>query len=866
LISRDTFMQEGWHWAVGPSPAGVPTPFLRGVVLNEMRGAFSDLDAQVERESIARLFPAGTYGHDAGGEPDCIPDLTQAAFAAYYARRYQPANAHFFLYGNIPLEDKLRFLDERLGDVTPAASAPPVIVRQSPWRRPRRQQVWLGGALDDASGGSAAATLGWLLGDLRDPDTDVLWELLDRLLLGDDAAPLRRRLLESGIGDDLTCWGYSSDALQTTFQVGLKGDGAMPGSRFESTVLGALREIAATGFTRERIHDALRQLEYCHREIDSGFPLQLMEAVFAVWLYGLDPLAFLHLGPVLARLRQRLDQDPQVLTRLIQRHLLDNPHRLSLVLRPQPGRPAEREQRLAARVRRFRRDLSSTAVARLGKESADLEERQSRPNSPAALATLPALHLDDLPRDPAAVRSCATHLPNGTTLLRQDVACNGISYFTLAFDLSDLPAGLLPYVPAYASSLTRLGTRHLGYADLSEAITRSTGGLAGTVHVSNGPAVPGAGQPFLVLQAKTLDATCAEAMALVGQVLDDAQTAPCQRLQDVLTQRRARLLGNVISQGHHLASLQAASHLDGCHHLTNLWRGAPQIALAHAWANPTPLQLATLADALTQVRDWLSSRAVTIASFTGTDQAWTALQTWLAARALPRRPAPSPVAAPAPGAGAPALIPQLGLAYGMDVAFCARCLPAPGRAHPDAPLLQLCAQILSYDYLWEEIRAKGGAYGAFCSYDPGAGGFVMASHSDPDIVGTLRVFDGLRQALERAAWTRTDIERAVIACAREEETPIRPGMATDLALWRQVTGVTQEVRRNWRLAQTQATPEAVREAALDLVRRAAGSTATVVLSSRSRLTAAAADLVVRPLVPRALRPKPPRAPRRRERS
>jgi Zn-dependent M16 (insulinase) family peptidase len=852
LISSDSFRQEGWHWAVGRSPTGTATPFLRGVVLNEMRGAFSDLDAQVERESVARLFPDGTYGHDAGGEPHCIPDLTHQAFLSYYARCYQPANARFFLYGNIPLDDKLRFLDDRLGGSSPIRSAPPVIVRQRVWPRPRRAQVWLGGAVD------AAATLGWLIGDLREPQTDVLWELLDRLLLGDDAAPLRRRLLESGIGDDLTWSGYSSDALQTTFQVGLKGSGAMRGARFEPTVMNALREIVATGFSRDRIHDTLRQIEYSHREIDSGFPLQLMETVFAVWLYGLDPLAFLRLGPILAHWRRRLDQDPAVLTRLIRRHLLDNPHRLTLILRPQPGRPAERVQRLATRVRRFRRGLSSVELEHLGKEAADLEDRQSRPNSPAALATLPVLHLGDLPRDPAACRSHSTRLPNGTTVLRQEVACNGVSYFTLAFDLSGLPERLLPYVPAYSTFLTRLGTRRLDYAELSEALTRSSGGLVGMVHVSPELAVPGAGRPFLVLQAKTLDATCEEAVALVGQVLDDLQTAPGQRLTDVLTQQRARMLGSVISQGHHLASLQAASHLDGCHKLTNLWKGPPQIALAQAWANAAPRQAEAMAEALAQLRDWLSSRAVTLASFTGTDAAWTALQAWLSARSVPQ---PQGSARPvAPGADQrPATPPPLGLAYGMDVAFCARCLPAPGRPHPAAPLLQLGAQILSYDYLWEEIRAKGGAYGAYCTYDPGAGGFVMASHSDPDIVGTVRVFDGLQRALERATWTQSDIERAVIACAREEETPIRPGMATDLALWRHVAEITQEARRAWRLTQIQATPEAVREAALDMVRRADGRLGTAVLSSRARLAAAAAALPAG----LALRPLTSAAPRQR---
>jgi Zn-dependent M16 (insulinase) family peptidase len=855
-LSHDTFMQEGWHWTATPTRTGSLRPTLRGVVFNEMSGAFSDLDALVERETLARLFPMGTYGLDAGGEPEAMPDLSHAACREYHGRCYHPAAARFFLYGDIPLAEKLRFLGARLDGLPPRPFQPPVLVRQAPWLRPRRAAVWLGGRPDDDQACGTAATLSWVLGDLQDPELDLGWELLDRLLLGDDAAPLRRHLMESGIGDDLTASGYLSDSLQTVFQVGLKGGRSMPLERFEPTVLRLLQAVAAEGFPSQRIDDAFRQIEYSRRDIDSGFPVHLMEDVFAVWLYGLDPLAFLAVDSVIERLRGRIARDPGLPARWLRRHLLENPHRLTLTLAPRPRHPSDRQRRLSQRVRRFGRSVSAADVDRLHRQAEAMEERQGRPNLPEALATLPYLQRDDLPEEPAAIRSVLETLPSGTHVLRNDVPSNGLTYVALAFDLTGLPAELWTCVPAYSALLTRLGAGRLDYAELSAAITRNTGGLVGGVQISPSAECSGQARPFLVLQTRTLDETCEQAMQLLTAIVDDLRIVPDQRLREALVQRRAGMLAGVVAQGHHLAALEAGQDLDTYHWLSNLWKGPPQVQLAHAMAEGTPASLQAAADALLRLQVWLRGSPAAFASCTGTDRGHAALRTWLDARLRPSAPAAPAPAGPEKPAPRPAAI--VGLSHPLDTAFCACVLPAPRWDSAAAPGLQIAAQILSYDYFWEEVRIRGGAYGAYCAYDPLAGSLTMMSHSDPDIARTIGVFARLRGAIEQTAWTAAEIERAVIACAREEETPIRPGMATDVALWRHVAGLTQERRRRWRQDQLAAIPEAVREAAIEVVRAAGPRWGTAVLSRHRRLRQAAAvlgrDIAIRPLAPRARGP------------
>lgn len=835
LLTPDTLRQEGWHWSVVTTPSGRRRLEPKGVVFNEMRGAFSDLDTILQRDLMARLFPRGTYRFDAGGEPHAIATLTHEAFLAAYRRIYHPAGCRLFHYGNIPLADLLRFLDAHLPATSAAGFIPPAVVRQPRWARPRRAAVTLGGRLDDDT--AAAAAVGWMIGDLPDIETELAWHLLDLLLLGDDAAPLRRGLLEAGLGADLIGSGYSSDALQTVFQVGLKGARRIAPGRFETLVLDLLRKTRDRGFNAERLQDGLRQLEYRHRDIDTDFPLVLMEDALSSWFYDRDPLPGLRLDAALLSLRQRLRDDPRLLSGLMDRDLLANPHRLTLTWRHRPSEPAERERRLRQVVREARRSLSVADLDRLAAEDRALEQRQSRPDRPAALAALPRLRLQDLPEEPAPLHTRVETLPNGQTFLRHDMPTRGLNYITLAIDLGGLPAAVLPHAPAAAGFLTLLGTYRRHYAELSEALTRWTGGCSAFCHLAGTGDRTGVTRPFLVLQTRLLDETCAEALGLVAELLDAMDTTPEPRLRELIARRHAGLLAGIVPQGGTLAALQAAAHLGADDHLVNLWNGPAQLRLSRAVSHDLGGALAQSRQALGSIAAWLRQRGPDYVSFVGSDATGEALRDWLG-----RRPGRQAGGAASPPWVAAATTPCYGLAHAVDVACCAACLPVPGLFDPAAPLLQLGAQMLSYDVFWEEIRAKGGAYGAACTYEPRRGTLILSSYSDPNPARTLRVFADLPAAVAAAAWTPADIERSAIACARNDEAPLRPGLATAVGLWRHVDGITQGHRRAWRQAQRQATPEAVREAMLLALRAGGDAQGLAVLANRSRLQAVAADL------------------------
>ncbi|NLF19169.1 MAG: hypothetical protein GX595_18220, partial [Lentisphaerae bacterium] len=832
LLSPDTLRREGWHWSVVTTPSGRRRLEPNGVVFNEMRGAFSDLDTILHRDSMARLFPRGTYRFDAGGEPHAIPTLTHEAFMDAYRRLYHPAGCRLFLYGSIPLADSLRFLDAHLPTAADAAAfTPPAVVRQPRWSRPRRAAISLGGRLGDDT--AAAAAVGWMIGDLPDIETELAWQLIDLLLLGDDAAPLRRGLLESGLGADLIGSGYSSDALQTVFQVGLKGPRPIAGRRLEQIILDILRQTRDQGIDAERLQDGLRQLEYRHREIDTDFPLALMEDALSVWFYDYDPLPHLRLDAALLRLRQRLHDAPGLLSDLIDRDLLANPHRLTLSWRHRPGETPERERRLRQVIGTARRSLGAADLDRLEAEDRALEERQGQPDRPEALAALPRLHLKDLPDEPTPLRSQAETLPNGFVFLRHEVPTRGLNYVTMAFDLSGLPAALWPHVPAAAAFLTRLGTRRRHYADLATALTRLTGGCNAWCHLLGTGGQAGAARPFLVLQTRFLDATCAGALELITELVDEIDPAPGQRLRELVAQRHAGLLAGVVSQGSGLAAMQAAAHLGAHGHLANLWYGPAQLQLSRAVSHDLRGAMARSQEALAAIAAWLQQRGPAYVSFVGNDRSGEALRGWLGQRPA-RRPSDSTALAGESAVGAPSC---QGLSHALEVAYCAACLPVPGFDSPAGPLLQLGAQILSYDLFWEEIRAKGGAYGAACSYAPRPGRLAMSSYSDPAPARTLRVFAGLDAAVAAAAWSAADIERAAIACARDDEAPLRPGQATATGLWRHVLGLTQERRRAWRQAQRQATPEAVRTAMLAALQAGSPARGTAILADRRRLQA-----------------------------
>jgi hypothetical protein len=831
-LARTTFQQEGHHLELARRDDLASDLLIKGIVYNEMKGAYSSADAIVARFCFRGLFPDTPYGRDSGGDPERIPELTYQDFKFFHREHYHPSNAHIFIYGDIPTPDHLVFLKSRLK----AYASRPVafnMPRQPRWTEERvRQESYPVGKTDDLSK-KTYLTLSWVVGDGTDGMDVLAFSLLELILLGHHGAPLRKALIDSKLGEDLTHSGFSSGRLESTFSVGLKG--SEPGRReqFVKLVLETLARIADEGIPRERIETAFQQIAYHYLEIESMFPLWLMSRALWTWLYGADPLTFLRADELLADLRRRIEAEPAMFSGLIRERLLNNPHRLSLECVPDRELQGRKDAAFSARMAQLKSGLPKRKLERVAEEADELERLQSRPNPPEALATLPQLKVSDLPPKPKHIPTTVEQPGGGVTFLRNDVFANGVNYLHLDLNLAGLPEELFPSLPLYGDCVRKMGAAGLDYVKTAERIAAHTGGVGFYAQCHAHAAQEQISLRRAGFTLKALDGRLDQALGVLHDLLYELDLRDTARLKEVVVQARAANRSSIPWRGVPLAMRHAARGLSLESHLQEILYGLPQVRSIEELAGSFDSQQDQLVARLEAIRQYIRDHGVLTASFTGTPAEGDRIARCLAGWMNERR---SAAAAERPVSFRPgAAPPREGLAFPMEVAYCTHVFPAPHLSSPDAPLLMVASHLLSLGYFWEEVRIKGGAYGGGCGYNGLERNWYLYSYRDPWVKRTLDIFGALLSHVRTADWTRADIDRAIIGTAKEGERPIRPGAATGTALWRCVAGETRELREARHAAILRATPAEVKRAVLEMLERDYARGGTCVVSSREKL-------------------------------
>ncbi len=827
LLTEKTFEREGHHLEFAKRGDTTSDLIVKGIVYNEMKGARSSPDSKVYDLIEKNLWPDTPYGKDSGGDPDIIPQLTWRGLTDFHRRFYHPSNAFIFLYGDIPTADQLEFLSGRLAEFQKTdvrADFPP----QPRWSSPRILESVYPVAPTDAVDGKTFIVLNWLIGSGVDVEELFAFSALDRILLGNQSAPLRKALIDSKLGEDVTHSGFWANGVDTSFHVGLKGSEPGRGEKVLHVVETTLRDIAQRGVSREQFDAAIQQLKYRYLEIGAMYPLQIMGYVLGMWQHGGDPLTLLEAERHIHALQQKFAANPAFFGDLIRRKLLDNSHRLMLVVRPDGNVQQKKDAEFTAKMSELKGSLSTKELEAIRDNQEELEKLLNQPNAPEAIASLPQLRVIDLPRKPRHISTSVEDLPAGGVFLDNDVFANGVNYLHISFDLCGLPRDLFEYLPLYGDCIQKMGAAGQDYSAIAQRIAGFTGGVGFSAGVGGRADTPDGIVAQAVFSTKFLDDNTDQALSVLCDLMFQMEPGDVPRLKDVLLQARAHQRMRPASDGLTITMRHAARGLSMEGHLQEILAGLPQI---HLYEKITEAPVDPLLEKLAAVRQFVLNRRRMNVSFTGSKNVKQTvrkrLDEWSAAMSDSTAENKSLDHTP--------FAHREGLAAPMNVAYCGMSMPAVHISSADGPKLAVAARLLSLGYVLEEVRFKGTAYGGGCTYNGAAGLWGFHSYRDPWVNRTLDVYSAALKHVKSADWSQGDVDRSIIGTAKEGERPIRPTQATGTALSRYLTGDTPDRREARHSAMLGVAVADVKRVLAEQLEKNQKHAAICVVSSREKL-------------------------------
>ncbi|GHV90931.1 peptidase M16 [Spirochaetia bacterium] len=838
LLSEWTFMQEGHRLALPSAASSGKTkkpedskhaegPHITGVVYNEMKGAYSSLDTYAGLWSVKAVLPDTPYAFESGGDPECIPDLTWEDLREFHRQRYSPANCRIFLAGNIPTEKQLSYLNEKFFSSLEAGQAADPVALAERWDAPRSFQV------PCPAGGDSKSTvfLSWLCTGAENTDEVIALGALTEALLGHDGSPLTRTLIESGLGEDLSpASGLESEIRELLFVAGLRGVEKGNAAKVEELIFSELRRLVKEGIPREEIDAALLSMEFAHREIrrsNGPFSLVWLRRSFTGWIHGARPWDKLLFVPGLNKIKERIAADQaakrppsgRYFESLIQKYFLDNPHRALVTIEPEADYLEKQEKQLAEKLAKKAAALSETEKHTIQEKAEALDTYQSERDGPAALAAIPHLSRKDLSAEIERIPR-SLHDAGGVPLVAHELFTNGITYADLAFPVDILPPADYPWLPFFTRAAVSVGLPGMDYGEVSGLLARTAGGFHGMLRSSSmapgaGSSIPTpsgifdlGGRDWLIYRLKALDEKTGPALDLALRLITEADFSDQRRIRDLVLEMKNQADSSLAPAGHSYASTRSARYFSRSSTVDEIWNGLGQIGFAHYLAD---LDSAEIIRRLGAIRDTLAGKGGLIANFTGSAEALASYRS-LASSPFrrfgpprPRNPASVEAASFYPFLDAAALgrlsasdsaaapdavlssVPtaEVFASPSLQIGFAAMTLSsAPFNAPEQAAELVLAHQ-LSTGALWEDIRMKGGAYGAFAHTDSLEGIFALSTYRDPKPSRSLESFSSILDSLAKQGsdaggidggkelWYRNEdlLEKAIIGSYSRETRP-----------------------------------------------------------------------------------------------
>ena len=798
IYSREEiFKQEGWHYELADKDSDV---IINGVVYNEMRGVYSSPDNVLGNYVNQKMYPDSPYGVDSGGDPDVIPSLTREEYLDYHRNYYHPSNSYIYLYGDLDAVENLKYIDEDYLKDYDYLYVPSEIAEQKSFDAPIVDKTGYSITQDEVEDSESIISYNVVTGKCTDKYLVTALNVLQYILIDSPGAPLKKEIIDTGICSDVESM-LDNTMYQPLFSIVAREADVKDADKFNSLIEEKLQKYVNEGLDKEALEAAINIFEFRYKEGNSGrYPKGLMIGLtdFAGWLYD-DDLAqdTLNAQEVYDFIREGINKNhlnPEdtshgYFEELIQRMILDNNHKSLIVAEPVVGLNTDKDTALMEKLAEYKAGLSEAEIAALVKDTQHLKDYQTEPSTPEELATIPLLDIDDISKEPRKLYNRETEV-DGVKVVAHDIFTNGITYVDMYFDLSDMKFEDLGKLQLIVELLKYVDTDEYTYNDLTKKINLSTGGITFNIGCFNriGDDI----LPYVSAKFKTFDDKLEEGFRLTQEIITKSHITDRKRIREVISEIKSSGKMALVEGGHSTAKGRALSYIDESNKILDALEGVDYFR----YIDYLDKNFDSIIDDLVKdleilyVKMFRSDKLIISYTSDKSEAVMEAPLNKLLDAISDEKISDEKM-----------IVPLENLSEGFKtyskVQYAAIASNYKTKGLEFNGALNVLKTILSYDYLWINVRVKGGAYGAMCDFNH-LGHSFFVSYRDPNLKETYDVYRNALEYVENFDCSDRDMTKYIIGTIANSDTPVTPSGLGALSFGQYITNVSDEFRKKSR--------------------------------------------------------------------
>lgn len=765
---EEIFRQEGWSYQLEDEKDELT---YNGVVYNEMKGAFSSPEDVIEREIMNSLFPDTTYGCESGGDPACIPDLTYEQFLSFHKKYYHPSNSYIYLYGNADMEERLKWLDKEYLSKYEREEIPSAVALQKPFSKMQEVYKKYSVSNNDSETDNTYLAYNVVIGTSLDIELANAFAVLEYALLSAPGAPLKQALLDAGIGKDIM-GSYDSGTYQPVFSVMAKYANKSDKDDFIRIIREEMKRQVENGIDKKALLAGINNMEFKFREADYGsFPKGLIYGIDCMdsWLYDENkPFDYLKQLDVFKSLREKVETS--YFEELIQKWILENPHTSLLIEEPEKGLTAKIDEELQKKLAAYKASLSKEEIEKLIENTKKLREFQETPSTKEELEAIPVLKREDIKKEAAPLYN-EEHWMDGTLILHHKMYTNGIGYLKLLFDTKGVKSEDLPYLSLLKSVLGMVDTEHYTYGELTNEINIYSGGIASGLSLYSDLKEKNKYRAMLEWRGKALYSQLKFVFDMIEEMMLTSKFSDEKRLYEILSEQKSQLEMRLNGAGHTAAATRAMSYYSNGAAFNDKVGGIDYYrVIADLEANFEERKEA-LIEKLCSLCKMIFTRERLMVSYTADEEGFAPLKELVAKlkEKLPTEKGLDQIETDYP------VTTRKNEAFGTSskVQYVARAGSYTEDGYEYTGALRILKVIMSYEYLWVNIRVKGGAYGCMSGFGK-MGSSYFVSYRDPNLKKTNEIYEGIPEFVRTFTVDDRDMLKYIIGTISELDIPMNP--------------------------------------------------------------------------------------------